>query len=238
MKRHFQVVLAAAAVGIALAAGAILVRHAAPQHVAANGLPAGREGARPASGPFELRQWRASAAEDGTQVAAGDARSPTDASPRPDALPPPISPPARPAPPQALSRLELGAQPIVGGRRSTPRAALSPEPLDGTSDAGIPTPVARVALEGVGVDPAAELVWSTAINDVSLPAEDRKNLIEDLNETGFPDPKHVTPDDLPLIVSRLRLIEQMAPDAMDQVNADAFDEAYKDLANMYRKVAP
>ena len=71
-----------------------------------------------------------------------------------------------------------------------------------------------------------------AINDPNLPAEERKDLIEDLNEDGLSDPKHPGPEDLPLILNRLQLIEELAPDAMDRVNADAFAEAYKDLNNM------
>ena len=39
-------------------------------------------------------------------------------------------------------------------------------------------------------------------------------------------------DDLPLIQSRLALIEDLAPNAMDDVNAAAFMEASKDLADM------
>jgi hypothetical protein len=100
----------------------------------------------------------------------------------------------------------------------------------------VPVEVARTALAYVGADPEAEEVWAAAINDPSLSAHARQDLIEDLNEDGFPDPKHVTPDDLPLIVSRLALIEELAPDAMDQVNADAFAEAYKDLVNMYGRL--
>ena len=98
----------------------------------------------------------------------------------------------------------------------------------------IPEPVARMALAGVGADPQAEDVWETAINDPSLDPKARQDLIEDLNEDGFPDPKHITPADLPLILSRMNLIEQLAPAAMDDVNAAAFQEAYKDLVNMLR----
>jgi len=78
----------------------------------------------------------------------------------------------------------------------------------------------------------AEDVWVAAINDPALPPETRKDLIEDLNEDGFPDPKHITEDDLPLILNRLELITSLAPESMDDVNADAFEEAYKDLVNM------
>jgi divalent metal cation (Fe/Co/Zn/Cd) transporter len=39
-----------------------------------------------------------------------------------------------------------------------------------------------------------------------------------------------------LIVNRLALIEQLAPESMDDVNAAAFAEAYKDLVDMYRRL--
>jgi hypothetical protein len=93
-------------------------------------------------------------------------------------------------------------------------------------------PVARIALAWVGLDPGAEAYWYAAINDPDLPANERQDLIEDLNEDGLSDPKHPTLEDLPLIVNRLSLIEEAGPNAMDQVNADAFQEAYKDLLNL------
>jgi hypothetical protein len=93
-------------------------------------------------------------------------------------------------------------------------------------------PFARIALSFVGVDPEAEDYWFAAINDLSLPANERQDLIEDLNEEGLSDPQHPTIDDLPLIFNRLALIETIAPDAADQVNFDAFNEAYKDLLNL------
>jgi hypothetical protein len=46
----------------------------------------------------------------------------------------------------------------------------------------------------------------------------------------------VQPEELPIVLNRLALIEELAPDAMDQVNADAFAEAYKDLTNIARKL--
>ena len=84
----------------------------------------------------------------------------------------------------------------------------------------------------VGTDPVAEQYWMAAINDPSLPANERKDLIEDLNEDGLSDPKHPDSQDLPLILNRIRLIELLAPQAMDSVNEEAFAEAYKDLKNM------
>ena len=100
-----------------------------------------------------------------------------------------------------------------------------PEPV-------IPVQVARYALGFVGADPQAEEVWFEAINDPNMPAKARQDLIEDLNEEGFADPRNITRADLPLILSRIALIEQVGPDAMDEVNARAFAEAYKDLVNM------
>ncbi len=92
--------------------------------------------------------------------------------------------------------------------------------------------MARAALSFVGADPEAELYWYEAINDPSLGAQERQDLIEDLNEDGLSDPHNPTADDLPLILSRIQLIEEVVWDAMDEVNADAFLEAYKDLVNL------
>jgi len=93
-------------------------------------------------------------------------------------------------------------------------------------------PIARVALAFVGADPEAEAYWCEAINDPGLSGHERSDLIEDLNEDGLSDPKRPTLEDLPVILNRLRLIQELAPDAMDQVNLDAFAEAYKDLLNL------
>lgn len=93
-------------------------------------------------------------------------------------------------------------------------------------------PTAREALALVGVDAVATEYWIAAINDPKLPDEERQDLIEDLNETGYTNNKRPTLEDLPLIETRIVLIEMLAPNAMDQVNADAFQEAYKDLTQM------
>jgi hypothetical protein len=94
-------------------------------------------------------------------------------------------------------------------------------------------PDARAALAYVGADPAAERVWVQAINDTAnLTLTDRRELIEDLNQTGFADPRNLTQADLPLINNRLDLIDALYQDAADDTNVAAFDEAYKDLLNM------
>jgi hypothetical protein len=98
-----------------------------------------------------------------------------------------------------------------------------------------PKPAAPAANAGAAADPnivRPEAVWENAINDPTVPPNERKDLIEDLNQDGFPDPDHVTSDDLPLIVARLNLIESIGPNAIDDVNDAAFHEAYKDLQNM------
>jgi hypothetical protein len=86
-------------------------------------------------------------------------------------------------------------------------------------------PLARVALSLVGVDPDAEQYWLQAINDPNLPADERRELIEDLDQDGLSDPQNPTMDDLPLIVNRIVTIEDHWYYAMDQVNFDAFQEA-------------
>jgi len=102
----------------------------------------------------------------------------------------------------------------------------------------IKDPVARVVLSFVGADPDADDYWIGAINDPNLSAHERQDLIEDLNEDGLSDPRHPGMDDLPLIVSRIQLVEELAPYAMDQINADAFPEACQDLVNMVNGQAP
>ncbi len=115
---------------------------------------------------------------------------------------------------------------------SAQRAAAQANPAGPPGKEPLRDPVARVALAFVGMDADAEAYWYGAVNNPSLPANERQDLIEDLNEDGLSDPKHPTADDLPLIVSRLWIIEEVGPDAMDKVNADAFLEAYKDLVNL------
>lgn len=91
-------------------------------------------------------------------------------------------------------------------------------------------PEAREALRLVGTDAKAEEYWLKAINNPNLPAKEREDLIEDLNEVGYSDPKNLTANDLPLILKRIAIVEKL--EAMDDVNAAAIKEAHKDLINM------
>jgi len=95
---------------------------------------------------------------------------------------------------------------------------------------------ARAALALIGYDREADEVWIQVINDPSVSANARSNLIEDLNEDGFPDPHNPTLDDLPMIEYRIDLIDDLSPYAMDKTNADAFKEARKDLVNMANRL--
>lgn len=97
-------------------------------------------------------------------------------------------------------------------------------------------PAARAALKLVGVDAAAEQIWLEAINDPSLSKHERSDLIEDLNEEGFSNRKQPTRADLPLIEARLKLIDRLMPEAVDETNLDAFGEARKDLINLRAKL--
>ena len=90
---------------------------------------------------------------------------------------------------------------------------------------------ARAALSLVGADPAAEQYRTAAILDPSLPDQEREDLMEDLNEDGLSDPQHPGPQDLPLIVNRIRIIEEIAPYA-DDFMLEHLGEADKDLRNM------
>ena len=98
-------------------------------------------------------------------------------------------------------------------------------------------PFARLALNYVGADAQADGFYQKAINDMALSENHRKNLIEDLNQDGFPDTRNLSARDLPLIQNRIAFIEQQAPLATDPANVAAFKEAYKDLLKMRERAS-
>lgn len=137
----------------------------------------------------------------------------------------------RPEPPKTKSQVDANAPKVAqaaGKTQKTGQATRGGSP----APPAIQDPTARLALAFVGADPDAEMYWYEAINDPSLSAHERSDLIEDLNEDGLSDPQDPAVDDLPLILSRIQLIEAIGWDAMDEVNAAAFQEAYKDLVNL------
>jgi hypothetical protein len=113
-----------------------------------------------------------------------------------------------------------------------PESDEAKEPADTSAGPPVTQEEARDALARVGTDLEAERTWTRAINDPNRPADERKGLIEDLNEAGFASPDNPSMADLPLIRSRLALIGRLAPKALDDTNAAAFEEARKDLAAM------
>jgi hypothetical protein len=153
-----------------------------------------------------------------------------------------LSPDERPAPPTSTPQAEpvKSEAPAAAGtseKKAAPAQGKAPQaagsaPSQRSGKPPIQDPTARAALSYVGADPDAELYWYQAINDPSLGPQERQDLIEDLNEDGLSDPHNPTAEDLPLILNRIQIIEEVVWDAMDDVNADAFLEAYKDLVNL------
>lgn len=93
-------------------------------------------------------------------------------------------------------------------------------------------PLARLALAYVGVNAAAGRVFENAINDQNLTKSDRRELIKDLSQAGFTNPKTPSATDLPLIQNRLALIQRLAPAATDPAIVTAFTLASRDLTKM------
>lgn len=140
----------------------------------------------------------------------------------------------RPQVKEARTQATVSMQPKTAAPPPAELSMLS-EPPPAKPKKGKPPaqdPAARAALSLVGKDAAAELVWMEAINNASLPKQERQDLIEDLNEDGMSNKKRPTRADLPLIEARLKIIERIMPSAMDQTNLDAFAEARKDLMQM------
>lgn len=148
---------------------------------------------------------------------------------------------ARPEPPARPAAARSGSITVAPGAGPTQSdAAKAGSGLKGlnprTMDKTLAGNLARESLQLVGVEYDATAFWAQTVNDPDQPAEIRRNLIEDLNEDGFPDPKHITEADLPLIESRLNLIGRMSASPIDDVNAAALAEAEKDLLNMLAKL--
>lgn len=145
--------------------------------------------------------------------------------------------------PQAQAQLVLPNGQLDRGALHYLQAALGPAAvevaLNTWNDPRVPAtqrePLARVALNFAGVDDHADQFYATAIADPNLSPGARKNLIEDLNQDGFTNPKKLTAADLPLIQRRLALIDQLAPRTTDPVSTAAFAEAKKDLLAMRDK---
>jgi hypothetical protein len=118
----------------------------------------------------------------------------------------------------------------TSAQRAARKAPTSATPQQGTPE--VPVRVAFRALWYLGVDPEAERTWAAAINDPKSPPGVRSDLIVDMTDEGYSDNSHPTKDDLPTILARLEILERHAPYAMDDVNREAFEEAYRSLLGM------
>ena len=105
---------------------------------------------------------------------------------------------------------------------------------DGQQEPVISEALATQALAFVGTTADANSVWEAAVDDATLSAEARRKLIAGLTTEGFD--SNLTAADLPLISARMTLIEQLAPDALDESNEAAFEAAYERLQEMYDSV--
>lgn len=163
---------------------------------------------------------------------AAPAIQPAPVTQAPAAPPAPEMAPPQENPPPAVEPVNPVA---VRSKAKTSKVAQN-QPSQKPPKEPLHDPDARDALALVGLDQQAEQYWLQAIFDTNLPDKEREDLMEDLNEVGFADPKNLTSDDLPLILSRLQLIEQLEP-TVDPFMKEHLDEAYKDLSNMYAQVA-
>jgi len=126
----------------------------------------------------------------------------------------------------------LSAEPAKSKHETSAKKQESPAPVKPAKQPRqLVDPLARLAMSLVGVDPEAEAYWLEAIYDSSLPDAEREDLMEDLNEEGLSDTKRPGPQDLPLIMTRLAIIEEIAPHA-DEFMLPHLAEAYKDLLNL------
>jgi len=97
-------------------------------------------------------------------------------------------------------RRELGWAGLLESPYDTPSS-----PQDDATTADDPDEVeaeARAALNFVGLEADAGAVWAAAINNSDLTADTRQQLIEALDVSGLPELQRLTPEYLPLILSR------------------------------------
>jgi hypothetical protein len=170
-------------------------------------------------------------------AAAGAPENTRGATPGADALDAQARAPSAPANTAATpwplddGTVHLAARWPVAPRSTTSAASAT------TTELAVPERLAFRALWYLGVDPAAEATWSRAINDPNMPEGVRSDLIVDMIDEGYSDNNHPGVQDLPLILARLQIIERHAPYAIDAVNRAAFAEIYRDLLELYIRIA-
>lgn len=106
------------------------------------------------------------------------------------------------------------------------------------ADADSREAIGRLALNYVGKDDAAVDLFHKAALDPQLKPDQRRNLIEDLNQDGISNRKNPTPEDLKIVANRYALTQAYLEQPYvknDQVLSAAFAEANKDLAKILQK---
>ncbi len=105
---------------------------------------------------------------------------------------------------------------------------------------GSKEPLARVALTYVGANPQALGMFHTALLDPALLPDQKRNLVEDLNQDGISNRKAPTPEDLQIITKRYEITQaylQQDYVQNDRVLNAAFREADKDLRKLLERAA-
>jgi len=96
----------------------------------------------------------------------------------------------------------------------------------------------RLALNYVGANDQALELYHQAALDPQLNPDQRRNLVEDLNQDGLVNRRNPTPEDLKIIAKRYELTQSyLQQDYVknDKLLNEAFLEANKDLANLLQR---
>lgn len=108
------------------------------------------------------------------------------------------------------------------------------------TEPGSKEPLARLALAFMGANQQAGELFPTAVLDQALLPDQKRELVEDLNQDGLSNEKAPTPEELKIVANRYALTQtylQQDYVLNDQVLSAAFREADKDLRNMLQKAA-
>lgn len=108
------------------------------------------------------------------------------------------------------------------------------------AEPGSKEPLARLALAYVGANEQAAALYHTAVLDQTLTPDQKRNLIEDLNQDGLSNTRNPTPEELKIIAKRYELTQaylQQDYVLNDKLLNAAFREADKDLRNMLQRAA-
>ncbi len=108
------------------------------------------------------------------------------------------------------------------------------------TEPGSKEPLARLALTYVGANEQAAELFHTAVLDQTLTPDQKRNLVEDLNQDGLSNTRNPTPEELKIIANRYKLTQaylQQDYVLNDKLLNAAFREADKDLRNMLQRAA-